>query len=64
MNLKERGITVGDVLILLIIVIITTFFFKKSNNNKQTNFKFEHEINYVLNSHGGNSLEKFNNHII
>ena len=52
MNLKERGITVGDVLILLIIVIITTFLFKKYNNDKRTNIKFKHEINYVLNSHG------------
>ena len=62
MNLKERGITVGDVLILLIIVIITTFFFKKYRNDKQTNLNSQHEINYVF--HWGNSLEKSNNFII
>ena len=36
MNLKEMGITVGDLLIILIIVIITTIVFKTSNKEKKT----------------------------
>ena len=34
MNLKERGITVGDLFIVLIIVLITTIFFKSYNKDK------------------------------
>ena len=36
MNLKERGITVGDLLIILIIIFSTTFIIKKYNHNKQS----------------------------
>ena len=36
MNLRERGITVGDVLIILIIIFSTTFIIKKYNHNKQS----------------------------
>ena len=37
MNLKERGVTVGDLLIILIIIISSIFIFKSvNNNNKQT----------------------------
>ena len=36
MNLKERGITVGDLLILLIIILTTTVLFKTFNNDKKT----------------------------
>ena len=32
MNLKERGITVGDLLIILIIILTTTVVIKKLNN--------------------------------
>ena len=39
MNLKERGITVGDLLIILIIIITTAFVFKTTNNNKKTSFE-------------------------
>ena len=38
MNLKERGITVGDLLIILIIIITTALVFKTTNNNKKTSF--------------------------
>ncbi len=33
MNLKERGVTVGDLLIILIIVISTILIFNKANDN-------------------------------
>jgi len=37
MNLKERGITVGDLLIVLIIIITTSILFKMfSKDNKST----------------------------
>ena len=36
MNLKERGITVGDLLILLIIIITSTIFFKSFNKENKT----------------------------
>ena len=38
MNLKERGLTVGDLVIISIIIILTIFFINKGNNNdKQSN---------------------------
>ena len=37
MNLKERGVTVGDLLIILIIIISSIFIFKSvKDNDKQT----------------------------
>ena len=36
MNFKERGITVGDLLIILIIILITTILVKSFNKNKKT----------------------------
>ena len=36
MNLKERGITVGDLLILFIIILTTTIIFKSLNEDKKT----------------------------
>ena len=38
MNLKERGITIGDLLILLIIITTTTILVKAFNNDKSTSF--------------------------
>ena len=35
MNLKERGLTVGDLLLLIIIIFSTTIIVKKLNNNKK-----------------------------
>ena len=38
MNLKERGITVGDLLIILIVTILTIIIIDKvKDNNKQAN---------------------------
>jgi len=36
MNFKERGITVGDLLIVFIIIIFSTFIFKKISNDEKT----------------------------
>ena len=36
MNIKERGITVGDLLILLIIILTSTILFKSFNKDKKT----------------------------
>ena len=36
MNLKERGITVGDLLILIIIIITSTVLIKSLNKDKKT----------------------------
>ena len=36
MNLKERGVTVGDLLIILIIIITSTILFKSLNKDKKT----------------------------
>ena len=45
MNLKDRGITIGDLLIILLIIISTTFLLKKLNKDKQTNLN---SINYEI----------------
>jgi len=46
MNLKERGITVGDLLILLIIIITTTVVFKSLSKDKKTtlNYNIQQDI--------------------
>ena len=36
MNFKERGITVGDLLILILAILITTIAFKSFKKDKQT----------------------------
>ncbi len=38
MNLKERGITVGDLLIILIIIITSTILIKSISKDKKTTF--------------------------
>ena len=40
MNLKERGITVGDLLIILIIILSTTILFKTFNKEKKTTLNY------------------------
>ena len=51
MNLKERGITVGDLLILIIIIITTTTLFKSFNKDKKTmiDLKDQVKITYKIN---------------
>ena len=40
MNLKDRGITVGDLLIILIVIVTTTILFKTFNKDKKTTNNF------------------------
>ena len=43
MNLKERGITVGDLLIILIIIITSTILIKSFSKDKKTTFNYNKE---------------------
>jgi len=48
MNLKERGITVGDLLIILIIIITSTIFIKSFSKDKKTthNYSNQEQVTY------------------
>ena len=43
MNLKERGITVGDLLIILIIIITSTILIKSISKDKKTTFNYSNQ---------------------
>ena len=43
MNLKERGITVGDLLIILIIIITSTILIKSFNKDKKTTLNYSNQ---------------------
>ncbi len=43
MNLKERGITVGDLVILIIIILTTTILVKTLNKDKQTTLNLSNQ---------------------
>ena len=51
MNLKERGITVGDLLIILIIIITSTILFKSfsKDNKKALNYSNYEQVSYKKN---------------
>ena len=51
MNLKERGITVGDLLIVLIIIITSTILIKSFSKEKKTtlNFSNQEKVSYKKN---------------
>ena len=51
MNLKERGITVGDLLILIIIIITSTILIKSFSKEKKTtlNYSNQEQISYKEN---------------
>ena len=51
MNLKERGITVGDLVIILIIVITSTILIKSFNKDKKTalNYSNQEKVSYKKN---------------
>ena len=51
MNLKERGITVGDLLIILIIIITSTILIKSLSKDKKTtlNYSNQEQISYKKN---------------
>ena len=51
MNLKERGITVGDLLIILIIIITSTILIKSISKDKKTtlNYSNQEQVSYMNN---------------
>ena len=51
MNLKDRGITVGDLLIILIIITTFTILIKSFNKDKKTTFNYsnQNEVSYMKN---------------
>jgi len=53
MNLKERGITVGDLLIVLIIIITSTVLIKSFSKDKKTslNYSNQEKVSYKKNIH-------------
>ena len=53
MNLKERGITVGDLLIILIIIITSTILIKSISKDKKTThiYSNQEQITYRKNYH-------------
>ena len=55
MNLKERGITVGDLLIILIIIITSTILIKSFSKDKETTLNY---INQEQMSYKKNYFEK------
>ena len=56
MNLKERGITVGDLLIILIIIITSTILFKSFSKDKKTTLNYS---NQEQASYNKNCYQKF-----
>ena len=51
MNLKERGITVGDILIILIVIITSTVLIKSLSKDKKTTFNYsnQEQVSYKKN---------------
>ena len=51
MNLKERGITVGDLLIILIIIITSTILIKSCSKDKKTTLNYinQEQVSYKIN---------------
>ena len=51
MNLKERGITVGDLLIILIIIVTSTILIKSFSKDKKTtlNYSIQDQVSYKKN---------------
>ena len=51
MNLKERGITVGDLLIILLIIITSTIIIKSLSKDRKTtlNYSNQQQVSYEKN---------------
>ena len=51
MNLKDRGITVGDLLIILIVIIASTILIKSLSKDKKTtlNYSNQEQVSYKKN---------------
>ena len=56
MNLKERGITVGDLLIVLIIIITSTILIKSISKDKKTTLNYSNQEQVFYNK---NYYQKF-----
>ena len=56
MNLKERGITVGDLIIILIIIITSTILIKSFGKDKKTTLNYSNHENV---SHKKHYYQKF-----
>ena len=56
MNLKERGITVGDLLIILIIIVTSSILIKSLSKDKKTTLNY---INQEQFSYEKNYYQKF-----
>ena len=56
MNLKERGITVGDLLIIFIIIITSTILIKSFSKDKKTTLYYSNQENVF---HMSNSYQQF-----
>ena len=52
MNFKERGITIGDLLIIFIIILTTTILVKSFNKDKKTTLHHspQEKVSYNMNS--------------
>ena len=51
MNFKERGITIGDLLIIFIIILTTTILVKSFNKDKKTTLHYspQEKVSYNIN---------------
>ena len=49
MNLKERGITIGDLLIIFLIILTTTILIKTFNKDKKTTLNHSNQKEIYLN---------------
>ena len=48
MNLKERGITVGDLLIILMIIITSTILIKSFSKDKKTTLNYSNQEQFLI----------------
>ena len=56
MNLRERGVTVGDLIIIIIIIITSTILIKSYSKDKKTTLNYSNQENF---SYGKNYYQKF-----
>ena len=56
MNLKERGITVGDLLIIFLIILTTTILIKTFNKDKKTTLSHCNQEKALLSNINFNNL--------
>ena len=48
MNIKERGVTVGDLVIIIILIFTTIYLAKYFNNDKRSSFKLDHQSTLIV----------------